>query len=64
MMYKLPNADKNRYWLLGLLSIGTFLFGSDLEAEQAIFFMVGILVSDYYQTVKQEAKKEQLWLYF
>jgi len=46
LLIKIPKAYNYRYIVLAFFSVGTFLFGTSLQAEQAISFIIGVWISD------------------
>lgn len=50
---KIPGAYEKKYWILGVTSLAVFLLGNGIRAEQAVSFLVGVLISDHYVEAKK-----------
>lgn len=50
----------HRYWILSLVSATLLLFGDALHAEQAISFLIGVMISDLYTKTKKLADRKSM----
>lgn len=64
LIIRVRGAYDLRYWILGIASVTVFLLGNSLQAEQALSFFFGVLISDHqeYAENKMTNSKFQLFL--
>lgn len=63
LFYVTPQLYRFRYVVLTIYAIGLFFFGSALHAEQAVAFLLGVVLSDYKKIRYMIAKNTGLILF-
>ena len=63
LIIQVRGAYDLRYWILGIASVTVFLLGNSLQAEQALSFFFGVLISDHQEYAENKMTNSKFLLF-
>lgn len=63
LIIQVRGAYDLRYWILGIASVTVFMLGNSLQAEQALSFFFGVLISDHQEYAENKMTNSKFLLF-